>query len=182
MTPVPVATQKKAIELLSKYLFAPNAFDADAPLFPYLQLQRRGFNFFGTTEDLKIENAVMGLQLNVLGQLLHPVTTARINNTALYGNTYSVADVMSDLVKAIFDADKGGAVNLYRQNLQTEFIKGAANIMNAPAGYDNATKAAALNTLKKVKTLLATAVSPNEQTRAHRLQLNFIIDKALSVK
>lgn len=181
-TPVPVATQKRAMELLSKYLFAPNAFDADAPVFPYLQTQRRGFNFFGTTEDMKIENSIMALQMNVLSQILHPVTTQRINNSSLYGNTYSVADVMSDLVKGIFDADKGGAVNLYRQNLQTEFVKGAVTILNAPAGYDNATKAAALNTLKKIKTLLATAVSPNEQTKAHRLQLNFIIDKALNVK
>jgi len=182
LTPVPVATQKKAMELLSKYLFAPNAFDGDAQLFPYMQLQRRGFNFFGTTEDPKIENAIMGMQLSVLSQILHPVTTTRINNTGLYGDSYSVAEVMSDLTKAIFDADKGGAVNLYRQNLQTEFVKGAANILNAPAGYDNATKAAALNTLKKVRILLATAVSPNEQTKAHRLQLNFLIDKALVIK
>jgi len=182
LTPVSAATQKKAMELLSKYLFAPNAFDADAPLFPYLQAQRRGYNFFGNTEDFKIENLIMAIQLNVVAYILYPVTTARIDNTSLYGNTYSIADVMSDLTKAIFDADKNGAVNLYRQNLQTEFVKGAANIANSTAGYDNPTKAAALNTLKKIKTLLAIAVSPNEQTKAHRIQLNFLIDKALAVK
>jgi uncharacterized protein DUF4953/uncharacterized protein DUF5117 len=181
-TPVSVATQKKAMALLSKYLLAPNAFDADAQIFPYLQAQRRGYNFFGNTEDFKIENAVLALQMNVVAYILYPVTTARINNSSLYGNTYSIADVMNDLTKAIFDADKGGAVNLYRQNLQTEYVKGAANIVNSTVGYDNATKAAALNTLKKIKALLTTAASPNEQTKAHRLQLNFIIDKALSVK
>jgi hypothetical protein len=181
LTPVPAATQKKAMDLLSKYLFAPNAFDADAQLFPYLQLQRRGYNFFGNTEDPKIENSVMALQLNVLGFILHPVTTARINNTGLYGNSYTIADVMSDLTKSIFDADKTGAVNLYRQNLQTEFVKGAANIMSSNS-YDNATRAAAISTLKKIKTLLGTAVSPNEQTKAHRIQLNYLIDKALDVK
>jgi autotransporter adhesin len=89
---------------------------------------------------------------------------------------------MNDLTKAIFDADNKGAVNLYRQNLQTEYIKGVANIANSTAGYDDATKAAAFITLKKVKTSLASAVSPNEQTKAHRVQLNFIIDKALAVK
>ena len=82
----------------------------------------------------------------------------------------------------MFDADKNGSVNLYRQNLQTEYVKGAANIANSTVGYDNATKAAAINTLKKIKTLLATAVSPNEQTKAHRIQLNFLIDKALAIK
>ena len=181
-TPVPAATQKKAMDLLSKYLFAPNAFDADAAVFPYMQLQRRGFNFFGNPEDPKIENNMIALQTNVIAYILHPVTTTRINNTSLYGNTYSVTDVMNDLTKAIFDADKSGAVNLYRQNLQTEYVKGVANIANATAVYDNATKAAALYTLKKIKTLLATTVSPNEQTKAHRAQLNFLIDKALAVK
>jgi hypothetical protein len=182
LTPVAPETQKKAIALLSKYLLAPNAFDADAQIFPYLQAQRRGYNFFGNTEDFKIENSIMALQMNVVAYILYPTTTTRINNTSLYGNTYSIADVMNDLTKAIFDADKGGAVNLYRQNLQTEYVKGAANIANSTVGYDNATKAAALNTLKKVKVLLASAVSPNEQTKAHRIQLNFIIDKALAVK
>ncbi len=43
--PVPVAYQKKAIDVLSKYAFAPHAFDADSSLFPYLQMQRRGYNF-----------------------------------------------------------------------------------------------------------------------------------------
>ena len=181
-TPVPVEYQKKALAVLSTYLFAPTAFDADTYLLPYLQRQRRSFNFFGSTEDLKIENMVLSMQMSALSNILSPNTTARINNTSLYGNTYSVADVMADLVKAIFDADKNTAVNLYRQNLQTEFVKTAASILNTAPGYGNATRAASLNTLKKVKTLLSTALSPNEQTKAHRLNLNFIIDKALLVK
>jgi hypothetical protein len=50
-TPVPLDKQKKAMEVLSKYIFAPDAFKGDQALFPYLQLQRRGFNFFAITED-----------------------------------------------------------------------------------------------------------------------------------
>ena len=53
---------------------------------------------------------------------------------------------------------------------------------NPVVQYNEETVVLALNTLKKIKTLLASAVSPNEQTKAHRTQLNFIIDKALSVK
>ncbi|HET9057513.1 MAG TPA: zinc-dependent metalloprotease [Chitinophagaceae bacterium] len=181
-TPVPVAYQKKAMDFLSKYIFAPNAFDADAQLFPYLQVQRRGFNFFGTTEDPKPQDNIIAIQVNVLNAMLNPSTTKRYSTSSLYGNTYSVADVMNDLVKALFDADKMSSVNLYRQNLQTEFVKGMATITNSAIGYDNPTKAAALNTLKKIKTLLTTAISPNEQTRAHRAQLNFLIEKALAVK
>jgi hypothetical protein len=181
-TPVPVDYQKKAMAVLSTYIFAPDAFNADTYLLPYLQRQRRGYDFFNGTEDMKMQNVVMSMQMAVLSNILNPVSTSRINNSSLYGNTYSVADVMSDLVKAVFDADKNTAVNLYRQNLQTEFVKAQANIVNTGGGYDNATRAAALSTLKKVKALLATTVSPNEQTRAHRTNLNFLIDKALVIK
>jgi len=181
-TPVPVAYQKKAMELLSKNVFAPNAFDADTQLFPYLQGQRRGFGYFGVTEDPKPQNSVLNLQMGVLQRILNPVTLQRINTSGLYGNTYSVADVMNDLVTACFAADLKTNVNLYRQNLQTEFVKGATGIATVAPGYDNASKAAALSTLKKIKAQLATAVSSNEQSRAHRTNLIFLIDKALAVK
>ena len=178
----PVEYQKKAMAFLSKYVFAPNAFDADLPLLPYLQTQRRGYNFFGTPEDPKHTSLVQSFQLNILAELLHPTTLRRINNSGLYGNTYSVADVMNDLMTAIFKADNAGAVNIYRQNLQTEFVKGAISIVESKTGYDNASKSGAYNTLKKIRTMLGTASSPNESTRAHRGMLIFMIDKALATK
>lgn len=170
------------MNFLATYVFAPNAFETDQQILPYLQVQRRGFNFFGAPEDPKHTSLVQNFQTNILAQLLNSTTLRRINNSALYGNTYSVADVMSDLMNAVFKTDIGGAVNVYRQNLQTEFVKGAVAIVAAPAGFDNPSKSAAYNTLRKVRTMLATAVSPNEQTRAHRGMLMFMIDKALAVK
>jgi hypothetical protein len=182
-TPVPAAYQKKAVEILSKYVFAPNAYDADAPLFAYLQLQRRGFNFFGVPEDPKPQVAVLAIQRSVLAHVLSSNTLMRINTTSLYGNTYSVADVLNDFTRAIFAADLSGNVNLYRQDIQTEYVKDLALISNTlMPTYDDPSKAAALAQLKKIKTMLARAVSPNEQTKAHRVNLNFIIDKALVVK
>ena len=178
----PVAYQKKAMNFLATYVFAPNAFDADQQVLPYLQIQRRGYNFFGAPEDPKHTSTVQNFQTNILAQLLHPTTLRRINNSALYGNTYSVADVMNDVMNAIFKADAAGVVNVYRQNLQSEFVKGAISIVEAKVGYDNPSKSAAYNTLRKVRTMLGTAVSPNEQTRAHRSMLIFMIDKALATK
>lgn len=182
-TPVPVAYQKKATELLAKYIFAPNAFDADAPLFAYLQLQRRGFNFFGATEDPKPQVTILFIQRGVLAHVLSPTNLQRVNTTSLYGNTYSVADIMNDFAKAIFAADLNTNVNLFRQDVQTEFVKDLVLIANTQVSvYDDPSKAAALAGLKKIKAMLSRAVSPNEQTRAHRTNLNFIIDKALLVK
>jgi len=184
--PVPVAYQKRAMQVLSKYLFAPDAFDADAPLFPYLQAQRRGFNFMDSPEDYKPQVTVLTLQTGVLTQLLSVNALTRINTTSLYGNTYGVSEVMGDLTKAIFEADRTGAVNLYRQDIQTRFVKTLIGISTtaspATAGYDDPSRAAAFGTLKKIKILLGTAVSPNEQTRSHRANIIFLIDKALAIK
>lgn len=182
-TPVSAAYQKKAMALLTKYVFAPDAFKGDAALFPYLQMQRRGFNFFGAGEDIKPQNTVLSLQVGLFSHLLSASTMSRINNSTLYGNTYTTAEMMNDITNAVFAADLKTNVNLYRLNLQTEYVKGLAAITTAPVSpYDNASKASMLNTLKKIKGMLATAVSTDEQTRAHRANLNFIIDKALSVK
>jgi hypothetical protein len=107
------------------------------------------------------------------------VTLKRINNSGLYGNTYSLAEVMSDLTKAVFSADLTTNVNLYRQNLQTMYVDDLSDIVNDERYYDYASKAAALASLKKIKTMMANAVSTNESTKAHRGNIAFMIDKAL---
>ena len=182
LTPVTAAYQKKAMDLLSRYVFAPNAFDGDAQLFPYLQVQRRGYNFFGNNEDIKPENIYISLQGLALAHIFNSTTQMRLTNSTTYGNTYTVADVLNDLTKAAFDADLKGGVNVYRQNLQTEIVKGLANTIGNSPMYDNVSKAAALSTLKKIKALLAGAVSPDEQSRAHRTNLVYLIDKATAIK
>jgi len=182
-TPVPLATQKKAMELLSKYVFAPNAFDADTQVLPYLQPQRRGFNQNSAGDDYRITGVVLNQQGAAVAHILHPATVQRITNSRLYGNQYSVADVMNDLAKACFDADLKSNVNVYRQYLQTAFVKQAAMILDPKTiGYDDVARAAALNTLKKLKTQLGAAVSTNEETKAHRGNLVFLINSAVEPK
>ncbi|HYE54688.1 MAG TPA: zinc-dependent metalloprotease, partial [Chitinophagaceae bacterium] len=184
LTPVPLATQKRAMEVLTKYVFAPDAFNGDEQVFAYLQLQRRGFNFMSSTEDPKLTSGYASMQtFGALSHILHPVTLQRITNSRLYGNQYSVAAVMSDLTKGIFNADLTGKVNVYRQYLQTQYVKSLANMIsqsNAP--YDEVAKAGALYNLKKIRTLLATAVSPDEETKAHRSNILFLIENALTAK
>ena len=140
-TPVPLAIQKKAMTTLGKYVFAPNAYEADAQVFPYLQLQRRGFNQ-GRGEDFKVTATLNALSTSALDQILHPNTLQRITNTRLYGNEYSVADVMNDLVKQIFEADINTNVNVYRQYLQTSFVKSAGQLLADNSPLDNVSKSA----------------------------------------
>jgi predicted Zn-dependent protease len=179
MTPTPVATQKKAMELLSKYIFAPNAYDADAIVFPYLQRQRRGYD--QGQEDFKVTSIPSTIQAGALAHILHPNTLLRITNSRLYGNTYSVADVMNDLIKAAFDADLNSNVNVNRQYLQTTLVETLAVITSGKMG-DNIARSAARYTLKKIKAKLATAISVNEETKSHRSNLVFLIDEATTVK
>jgi hypothetical protein len=181
-TPVPAATQKRAIEVLGKYLFAPDAFAADTAVFAYLQPQRRGYNFFSSTEDPKLNAYYGNLQAATLAHLLHPATLLRVTNSRLYGNTYAVADVMNDLNKQIFDADLKGNVNMYRQQLQTLYVQMLAGLIGERSYADQVTQAAARYSLKKIKTKLATALSTSEETKAHRANLVYLVDNATTVK
>lgn len=180
MTAVPFATQKKAMDVLAKYVFAPNVFNADSVVFPYLQRQRRGYD--QGQEDFKITNTALAIQASgSLVHILHPNTLNRVSNSRLYGNTYSCADIMNDLSKAIFDADMSGNVNLYRQNLQTVYVEMLSMITGGRAGHDDIARSAARYQLKKLKTRLNTAFG-NEETKAHRSNLVFLIDEATTVK
>lgn len=185
-TPVTEAQQKRAIDILNKYVFAPDAYDADASLYRYLQMQRRGFGFFSSTEDPKLGSIYQSIQTDAtLGHILHPTTLQRVSNSSLYGNTYSVAEIMGDLTNGIFKADLVGKVNMQRQYLQTYFVKEVAKIADindARSRHDDISKAAARQTLKKVKLMLVTATSSDESTRAHRNYITFLIDNALAIK
>ncbi|MBC8052067.1 MAG: zinc-dependent metalloprotease [Sphingobacteriaceae bacterium] len=180
--PVSLVTQKRAMGVLAKNIFAPDAFKNDAYLLPYLQSQRRGFNFSSGTEDPKLTSTYNILATAALDHILHPTTTQRITNSRMYGNQYSLADVMNDLTKGIFDADLKANVNTYRQYLQTAYVKQLTQLADVKSQADDVTKAAARYTLKKVKAKVGAAVSSNEETKAHRSNLIYLVDEALTVK
>jgi hypothetical protein len=168
------------MNLLSKYVFAPDAFAADEKLYPYLQLQRRGFNFFGETEDPDIEGYALQLQSIVYSFILNSTTMERINNTSMYGNTYSITEVVNDLVKAVFDADINKSVNLYRQNAQAELVKQLAEVVTFKSKYDYASRAAAFASLNTLQSRIKKAATTGDaQTKAHRSYLVYLIDQAM---
>jgi hypothetical protein len=182
-TPVSLATQKRAMQMLNKYVFAPNAFAADVPVYAYLQPQRRMFNQSSTGDDYKVTGTLLQTQVfGALMHVLHPATLQRITNSRLYGNEYSVADVLNDLNSGIFAADLKTNVNVHRQYLQSAYVESLLNILGEKSAYDKVAQAAALNAVRKIKTQLVSAVSTNEETRAHRAALVFGINKALEAK
>jgi hypothetical protein len=175
--PVETATQKRAMEVLAKQVFAPGAFEMPAELLRHSARQRRGFDHFETTEDPKVHDAVLKIQKEVLDHLLHPVVMKRITDSALYGNGYSLADMVSDLTDAIFAADARDDVNSMRQNLQMEYVERLVKI--AKEGYDTPSEAMAVYSLNSIRELLDRRKGGDTATKAHTMNLQLTIERAL---
>jgi hypothetical protein len=181
-TPVSLADQKRAMAALSQYLFSPKAMDASATLYNNLQMQRRGFNFFGSPDDPKIHDRVLAMQSAVIDHLLAANTLKRITDSRLYGNRYSAVDMLSDLTNACFREDLAGNVNTFRQNLQIEYVKSLCSVITsaekANDPYDNVARSAVIGQLKTIKQLVATpGITP--EIKAHRDHILLLIDGAL---
>ncbi len=181
-TPVPADYQKKAMRELNALLFAPDAFDASEGLYKYLQKQRRGFNFFVNTEDPKVYERVENIQAQVLSHILHFNTLNRVTNSELYGNTYSVAEIMKDLETGLFDADMNGSVNTFRMNSQKMYVEALIAISTGKIKdrYNTISQAAAYSTLRSIQAKLKAAGNRgNLNTQAHRAYLYYTIGMAL---
>ncbi|XRE42084.1 hypothetical protein ACIVBQ_000288 [Tenacibaculum discolor] len=177
-TPVSLADQKRAMEALKTYVFAPNAFKAPKDLYNYLARQRRGYNFFSGPEDPKIHAQVLSYQKRVLNHILHRNTLQRISDSELYGNQYKLSTFMTDLNNAIFRADVNTNINSFRQNLQTEYTKMLLKMVNGKSKYTNASKAMALYNLNRIKSWVSNGVG-NIATKAHKNQLKLLINNNL---
>ena len=180
-TPVPLERQKKAMNYLADYIFAPDAWEVQGDVYNYLQRQRRGFNFFGSSEDPKIHAMVLGMHQQVLAHLLHPNTVERITNTELYGNEYSLSAFMNDLTDAIFAADIDGDVNTFRQNLQIDYLKRLAYVVSEEGedDFDYIVQSQALFQLNAIKDDLESKNTGNQSTRAHTQHMLTLIDQSL---
>ena len=176
-TPMSKEYQKKAMDALTKYAFAPDAWEFDAELIRHLQFQRRGFNQPRTGEDPKLHERVLFAQRYVLAHLLHPSVLQRISNTEEYGNEYSLSEYMADLTDAIFEADNNRSVNNVRQNLQLLYTKSLARYIKSTKVMPN-TQSVALYQLNRIKRF-ASSTSGNSSTKAHRQHLKLIVDQAM---
>ncbi|WP_299627884.1 zinc-dependent metalloprotease [uncultured Tenacibaculum sp.] len=179
-TPVSYTDQKRAMNALKTYIFAPNAFKAPKELYNFLARQRRGYNFFSGPEDPKIHAQVLSYQTRVLAHILHPNTLQRISDSELYGNKYRLSEFMSDLNNAVFKNDIYGSVNSFRQNLQTQYTKMLLSMVNGRGKnrYTNAAKAMALYNLKNIKSWVSNGTG-NIATKAHKNQLKLLITNTL---
>ena len=171
-TAVPLERQKAAMNALAEYIFAADAFNESDELIRHLQAQRRGFNFFGGTEDPKIHGRALGVQMAPLNHLLNPVVMQRLTDSSLYGNEYTPAAMIRDLNDAIFGGDLRGNPNTFRRNLQVAYLQRLVSIVDNPE-YDPTARAAALAGAKNVRSRLGMfEFGLSAETKAHRAQIS----------
>jgi hypothetical protein len=177
-TPVSLADQKAALEALSKYAFAPNAFDAASGTYAYLQAQRRGFGFFGSSETPKIHARVLSAQRAALAHLLHRNVLQRLTDVSLYGGEYDVSSYLVDLTNDIFKTDLRTSVNTFRQGLQVAYTESLISALDLDKKYDRISRGVILSELNRIDKLESEAKSPDALTKAHRFHIKFLINQA----
>jgi len=180
-TPVSYLDQKRAMNALAKYAFAPNAMEVPAEMVAYLQPQRRGFNFFGAGEDPKFHNRVDAMQSGVLDHLLSPTMMLRLSDSRLYGNKYSVGEMLGDLTKAIFDEDINSNVNSFRQVLQINYTERLIAItgLKSNSRHDEISKARATAQLQEITRKLKGSTGGDKDSKDHRSYLLTLIEHGL---
>ena len=179
-TPTKYQTQKKAMSIVLRYAFSPQAFLNSSELYVHLQKQRRGFNHRSSTEDPKIHAQIGGFQRALLAHLLHPTVLLRLSDSGLYGNTYSVNKALTDLTNGIYMADLKTQVNTIRQNLQIEYLQALIRGFNK-SGYDHVSKSSMLSEVKRIGKMMKNNKSKDAITKAHREHITFLINKALDL-
>lgn len=179
-TPVAYKDQKRAMKAINDHIFSENAFNSPIELNNYLAKQRRGFNFFAESEDPKIHATILRFQKNVLNHLMHPNTLQRILDSEKYGNTYDLAEFMTELNNGIFTSDIYGNVNSTRQNLQQEYVKKLVDVVSGKSknNYTNAAISMPLYNLKAIDQMV-TKVSGNTATKAHKYHLKTLISNTM---
>ncbi len=180
-TPVSRDDQRRAMQVLARHSFAPDAWDSPDGVVDHLMMRRRGFDFFQSSEDPKIHERVLNAQRGILAHLLHPVTLQRMTDSRLYGNRYSVAEMMTELTDAVFAADARTNVNTFRQNLQIEYVRRLIELYGS-TNHDHVSRSAAIHSLRQIETLLAGRAGGNVETRAHTQHVLHLVRRALDTR
>jgi len=178
--PVDLALQDEALSLLTEKLWAPGSFAWVTELAPYLQPQRRGFDFFGGTEDPKLLETIYRVQVAPLYHIMAPNVLRRLENTSLYGNEMTTEKLLSKLTDSMFAADEGSAVSQPRQNLQRVYVENLIRLADQKGGNGQTIESAARFELESLYSSLNSFFASSD-SKAHRSLLKARIKKALDL-
>ena len=175
--PAPSDEQRRAMDLLNKYAFSNEAFPINSELLQLVQVERRMFDLRGEHEDPQMHKLILSIQDRVLDHILSPWTLYRISDTQLYGNDYSVNEVINDLTQAIFTGDQNNEVSSIRRNLQTAYVRRLFGIL-AQDYFDELSVAAVYTSLRDIQKIVRKS-SNDTATKSHRKLISWIIESGL---
>tara|TARA_B110000014_G_C20125996_1_gene599870 strand:+ start:2294 stop:4810 length:2517 start_codon:yes stop_codon:yes gene_type:complete len=175
--PVPYKVQKKAMQMIAKHAFAPDAFTLDKNLASKLQLERRGFDFYGEHEDPQILRRILSIQTAVMNHLLDGWMMYRLSDSEYYGNSYSSSEMLRDLTDAIFLEDISSPINAMRRNLQIRYVRRLLNILSQDY-YDDLSVTAAYSSLRYIEKIIRKN-SRDQPTMEQRSLLSWLIESGL---
>jgi hypothetical protein len=178
--PVEYKVKKRAMAALNTYLFAPNAFSFSKKLISHLQKQRRGFDFHGyVRQDPLIHARIRAIQEKVLRHLLNHRVLRRLTDSELYGNKYSVSEMLEDLTQHIFKADLKKNVNSFRRNLQVSYVKNLLKVLKK-GQIDAVSEGELWGVIRSIDRFLnKNKRQGSKSTQAHRAYLRYLIKTGL---
>jgi len=149
LSPIPLATEKRAFAVLRNNLFSTDAWNLSPALLRQLVTQYRGDDWLGNApprHDIAIETLAAKAQAATIDRLFTPVMLQRFDDMDLKyssGTTMDVGDLFSWMQSAVFgdtgstasgDIASGKAIPLIRRNLQRAYAAKLAFLANIPGG------------------------------------------------
>jgi hypothetical protein len=154
IVPVPRAEQERALALLDRFVFSPDAWDFSPSLLSHLGYSEwSGYGYVGWTgygnlpfwaynppaeHDEPIVDAIGELQQRTIDAMFKPAVLARLERNPLEspaGPTLTLADLFNHLQATIYgDISAGGQrdIPLLQRNLQQRYLRTLVNVANAP--------------------------------------------------
>ena len=193
LTPVPVAKQREALDVVTREIFSSSSFRFDPDFMrrlgiDYLDRSRLNQPVTATTPDFSLPTAVLALQRTVLDLLMSDAVAIRLADAETKvknsRDLLTFADLQTRLTDAIWSELKGGRdVDSLRRNLQREHVRRVASAIvraTSPVAADvrAVQRQVAVNLSADLKRALANP-RLNTITRAHLAESAALLDEAL---
>jgi hypothetical protein len=190
LTAVPLATEKRAFDVLQRQVFSANAWNFSPALLRQLVTQYRDDDWLGNfpaRHDIAIESIAAGYQIAILNRFFTPVTLQRLDDMDLKyqaGSTMDLGDLFAWMQGAVYgDIGSGRAIPLVRRNLQRNYAVLLSRMANSPrAGAPADAQALARHELGALHATIQAGVGRTSDllTRAHLEALDTDVERALN--
>lgn len=196
--------QRDALALLEEQVFSEKPFAFPAEIYNFLATtswSHWGLHGSSSRKDFPVHDAVLMWQERILGQLLSPVTLARMHDAELKvsadAETITTAELIERLTKSIFSevetvtegefTNRKPAISSLRRNLQRSYLSTIGSIAMGNRSVPNDCQTIAFAELGaldgRIKGLLANDKAKlDSYTRAHLQETSSRIEKVLDAR